>query len=185
MKEILEKRKQLSKDEYTSFSEKICKKLEQLEAYRNAQNLLVFYPYLGEVNILPLVKSAFSLGKNVYFPKVTDETTMSFMKVNSLEDFTEGYKGIKEPMDGTVFDKENILDKTFMLLPGSVFDLSGNRTGYGKGYYDRYLENCHRNITKAGVCFSLQMLEKIPDVKPTDIPMDYVINEEKIIRREK
>ena len=69
-----------------------------------------------------------------------------------------------------------------MILPGSAFDKSGNRAGYGKGYYDRYLEDCHNNITKVGVCFSIQMLKQLPDVKSTDIPMDYVINEENTVR---
>ena len=74
-------------------------------------------------------------------------------------------------------DKEHIEGKTIMILPGSAFDQYGNRAGYGKGYYDRYLEKCFDKIVKVGVCFSLQMLEKLPDVKTTDIPMDFIINE--------
>ena len=91
--------------------------------------------------------------------------------------FIEGYKGIKEPIGEGVFDKHNICEPTLMILPGSCFDLSGNRMGYGKGYYDRYLEECYDKICKIGVCFSLQLLDEIPDVKATDIPMDYIICE--------
>lgn len=182
IKAILEKRKKLSKQDYDFFSEKICRRVLNLEEYINAQNILAFYPYSGEVNILPVISDAFSRNKNIYFPKVTGETTMEFIKVSSLEEFSEGYKGIKEPIGNVNFEKLNVNELTCMLAPGSSFDVLGNRSGYGKGYYDRYLADCYNKITKIGVCFSLQMLEIIQDVKETDIPMDYVINEENTIR---
>lgn len=183
IKEILQNRKALNKADYVDFSEKICKKTEALKEYQEAENVLVFYPYLSEVDILPLVLRAHKAGKKVYFPKVTGETTMEFVLVNTLEEFSEGYKGIKEPNGTILFDKKAGFKNSCMLAPGSVFDRFGNRCGYGKGYYDRYLMDCYENITIIGICFSLQMLEKIPNVKPTDIPMDYVINEVETIRR--
>ena len=42
--------------------------------------------------------------------------------------------------------------------------------------------DCFTKLTTIGVCFSLQILDKIPDVKDTDIPMDYVVNENQVIR---
>lgn len=183
IKHILEQRKQLSKEDYSTFSKKICDKVAMLDEFQKSANLLFFYPYLNEVEICPLFQIALAEGKNIYFPKVTGEETMDFIKINNFNDFEEGYRGIREPKGTEIFDKHNPDSKTLMILPGSVFDDFGNRCGYGKGYYDRYLSDCFENITKVGVCFSLQMIDEIPDVKPTDIPMDYVINEEKIIRR--
>lgn len=183
--EILEKRKQLSIDNYECFSKKICQKIEELDEYQNAENLLIYYPYLGEADVLYLVNKAFNENKNIYFPKVLNDSSMAFIKVDSLHQFEEGYKGIKEPKGNEVFDKSAICSPTIMILPGSIFDTFGNRNGYGKGYYDRYLEDCHTDITKVGVCFSLQMLSKIPDIKPWDVPMDYVVNEDAVIKRKK
>lgn len=177
IKEILEKRSQLSKKDNQVFSEEICKKVRELKVYKSSKNLLIFYPYLSEADVLPVAKEALCEGKNVFFPKVKDATTMEFIKIMQLTDFEEGYKGIKEPIGEEVFDKHNICEPTLMILPGSSFDYAGNRTGYGKGYYDRYLKDCYEKITKVGVCFSLQLVEEIPDVKETDIPMDYVICE--------
>lgn len=181
-REILKKRNQLSSGQYIDYSAKICQKIVALSEYRNAENLLIFYPYLGEVNVLEIAINAFSLGKNVYFPKVTSSTDMEFVKVSQLSEFREGFKGIKEPVGNELFDKNNIRQNTIMILPGSSYDFYGNRTGYGKGYYDRYLENCREHIIKIGVCFELQMLDKIENVKPTDIPMDYVVHENNIVR---
>ena len=185
IKEILAKRKQLPENDYFTYSNEICKKIVGLKEFKEAKKVLVFYPYLGEVNILPVVENALKDGKEMYFPKVTGETDMEFVKVNDLNEFEEGYKGIKEPVGTVFFQIEKSDEKSVMILPGSVFDIYGNRCGYGKGYYDRYLSDCFEDMVKIGVCFSLQMLDKIPDVKPTDIPMDYVISEEKIIRSEK
>lgn len=182
---ILYKRKNLSEKEYCMYSNEICQRLFRLEEYRMAENILVFYPYLGEVNILPFVSLAFGDGKKVFFPKVTGETTMEFIKVTSLGDFYEGYKGIKEPIGDILYDKQATIGSTLMIAPGTAFDKYGNRCGYGKGYYDRFLADCYKNMIKVGVCFSLQMMDKIPDVKETDIPMDYVISEINTIRSDR
>ena len=182
IREILKKRNQLPSEKYDLFSNKICQNILSLKEYQKAENLLIFYPYLGEVDVVPVALDALKNRKNVYFPKVTGSTTMDFIKVSKITDFQEGYKGIKEPIGNDLFDKNNIFKKTLMILPGSSYDFFGNRTGYGKGYYDRYLENCHTQITKVGVCFELQMLDEIQNVKSTDIPMDYVINENNIVR---
>lgn len=180
IKDILKKRKQLSVNEHKDFSNKICQSIKRLEEYIAAKNILIFYPYLNEVDVLSIAKEALKEEKNVFFPKVTDSTSMDFIKVMDLEDFKEGYKGIWEPVGKEVFSKNTISQPTLMILPGSAFDFCGNRTGYGKGYYDRYLEQCYDKITKIGVCFSLQILAQIPDVKVTDIPMDYVICEKMV-----
>ncbi len=185
IKEILHERNQIPENQYQAFSEKICESVLKLNEYQECDNLLIFYPYLGEVNVLNIAENAILRRKRVFFPKVTGDTTMDFIEVSALDDFDKGYKGILEPLGTALFDKQNILTKTVMILPGSAFDYNGNRAGYGKGYYDRYLEGCHTKITKVGVCFSLQMLKHLPDVKATDIPMDYVINEEMTVRRSK
>ncbi len=182
IKEILNNRKNLDEENHRLFSEKICNKIRLINAYNQAENILFFYPYQNEVDIRSLVEEAFFNGKKVYFPRVMGETSMEFILVNSFQDLKEGYKGIKEPLGELYFHKTSITEKTCMIVPGSVFDLSGNRCGYGKGYYDRYLMDCFTKLTTIGVCFSLQILDKIPDVKDTDIPMDYVVNENQVIR---
>ena len=183
IKDVLKKRNQILKEDYDLNSGKICKSIIEMHEFVESENLLVFNPYLNEADIWPFINEAVVLGKQTYFPKVISDTEMIFVFANKPEDFKEGYKGIKEPIGTIVFDKNNISGKTLMVLPGSVFDYRGNRCGYGKGYYDRYLENCSEHIVKVGVCFSIQMIDEITDIKPTDIPMDYVVNEKEIVRR--
>ena len=56
--------------------------------------------------------------------------------------------------------------------PGLCFSKSGERLGFGGGYYDRFYE-AHRNITKVGVCYDEQLSDEIT-VMDWDIAMDYV-----------
>ena len=65
-----------------------------------------------------------------------------------------------------------------MFLPGAAFSKTGARIGYGKGYYDRYLERifCEERIA---LCYELQIVESIP-VDEHDIPVTTIVTEEKI-----
>ena len=47
--------------------------------------------------------------------------------------------------------KLNSFKNTICILPGICFDKKGNRIGYGKGYYDKYLKD--KNIYKIGLCY--------------------------------
>lgn len=185
IKEILDIRKNLDNTLYQMYSEQICEKIRSIKEYQTAKNVLFFYPYQKEADILPLAKECLSLGKNVYFPLVTSHTTMEFYKITSLDEFVPGYKGILEPKRTVPFIKEQKAETSCMIVPGSVFDKEGNRCGYGKGYYDRYLSDCFHSITTIGIGFSFQRIDKIKEVKQTDIPMDYIVNEKEVFRSKK
>ncbi len=62
----------------------------------------------------------------------------------------------------------------WFLVPGLGFDLSGARLGRGKGFYDRYFQD--KKSLKIGLCWSGQMLEKIP-VEKHDSHMDMIVTE--------
>ena len=51
--------------------------------------------------------------------------------------------------------------------------------GFGKGYYDRFLENT--NAVKIGLCYDFQLLDNIPK-ESHDIPMNYIITEKEILK---
>ena len=108
--------------------------------------------------------------------KETDKI-ISFPRVKG-ESLKKGYMGIEEPCPV----KENLIDTDdgIIIVPGVAFDINGNRTGYGKGYYDRYLSK-HSNLIKIGAAFSLQVVDSI-DADEFDIPLDYIVTENNIYR---
>ncbi|MFT7351177.1 MAG: 5-formyltetrahydrofolate cyclo-ligase [Flavobacterium sp.] len=66
-----------------------------------------------------------------------------------------------------------------VFVPLLAFDLQGNRVGYGKGFYDKFLANCKPTTIKIGISF-FEAEEKISDVFAKDVKLDYCITPEKV-----
>ena len=69
-----------------------------------------------------------------------------------------------------------------MLIPSLAFDAYKYRLGYGKGFYDRYLNNYlkkFKNILSVGVAFSFQRHHKLP-INQNDVKLDFIITEKGI-----
>lgn len=84
---------------------------------------------------------------------------------------TENEWGIVEPLDGERV-VESLLD--VVLVPLLVADDRGNRVGYGKGFYDRFLARCRPDCVKIGISF-FEPVELITDVDTLDIPLDKLV----------
>ena len=83
--------------------------------------------------------------------------------------------GIPEPVSGIEVSPE-ILEVVF--VPLLAYDQNGNRIGYGKGFYDRFLEKCSPSTVFVGLSFFTP--EPKISFEDTDIPLDYCITPEKI-----
>ncbi|MEE1899068.1 5-formyltetrahydrofolate cyclo-ligase [Flavobacterium rakeshii] len=86
--------------------------------------------------------------------------------------------GIPEPVDGIEVSDTKI-DVVF--VPLLAFDTKGHRTGYGKGFYDRFLANCREDVLKIGLSF-FEAEESIDDIHPNDMVLDYCITPKEIYR---
>ena len=78
---------------------------------------------------------------------------------------------IPEPLDGIPIDTSQI-DVVF--VPLLAFDKKGNRIGYGKGFYDRFLAKCKPETVKIGLSF-FDAETEIFETTPGDIGMDYCV----------
>ena len=61
-------------------------------------------------------------------------------------------------------------------MPLLAYDKKNNRLGYGKGYYDHYLNNQKKKIKTIGIAFSFQETKEIP-INKHDVKMDYILTE--------
>ena len=61
-----------------------------------------------------------------------------------------------------------------VIIPLLAFDHQGNRVGYGKGFYDRFLAQCRSNVLKIGVSF-FDPIPTITDADAFDVRLDYCI----------
>lgn len=78
---------------------------------------------------------------------------------------------IQEPVDGLEVPTSKI-DVVF--VPLLAFDKTGHRTGYGKGFYDKFLTECKPETIKIGLSF-FEAEEKIEDVFENDVKLDYCV----------
>ena len=81
--------------------------------------------------------------------------------------------GILEPA------KSQVKVPDVMLIPVIAFDKYKYRLGYGKGFYDRYLNKYlkqFKNILTVGVAFSFQRHHKLP-INRNDVKLDFIITE--------
>lgn len=175
-KQILKIRNEMSYAERRAKSGQILSALSDMELYKRADTILFYIDYQSEVMTTPLIVHALSQGRQVYLPKVTG-TEMDFYQIHDILDLREGYKGIREPEGGALF--ENAQTDMLMVMPGAVFDRHCHRIGYGKGFYDRYLGRMQQKKIKIPVvalCFACQMLDEIP-YEAHDIMPDMVLTE--------
>ena len=96
---------------------------------------------------------------------LTDNTTIKKNKYN-----------IPEPIDGI-----EVLDKKIevVFIPLLAFDKKGNRVGYGKGFYDRFLKKCNPRTIKIGLSFFDAENDTI-DVNENDIKLNFCVTTNKI-----
>lgn len=125
-----------------------------------------YIPIRNEVDVYSNFKEEFDL----YIPKMLDDTTIAFY--SDREEKSKGPFSTIEPIG-----MHEVKDLDVILVPVVGF-FGTYRMGYGKGYYDRYLSKS--SALKIGVAFDVQEVEF--DVKPTDVKLDMIITESRILR---
>lgn len=114
--------------------------------------------------------------KNVVLPKVTGNHSLKHYLLTDATRFRTNRWNIPEPIDGIEIPIDKI-DVVF--IPLLAFDKSGNRVGYGKGFYDIFLRECRKEVKKIGVSL-FEAEDSIEDINAYDIPLDYCITPKKI-----
>ncbi len=142
------------------------------ELYQKSDAVFFYYPLGNEVSMLPVINQALADGKRAAFPK-TEGNSMLFYEVTDLQELAEGRFHVMEPCTEGKHPADWIPDLCF--VPGVVFDRTGGRFGYGKGFYDRYFtQNRCRNL--AGCAYECQIADRLC-LADWDIRMDYLISE--------
>lgn len=66
-----------------------------------------------------------------------------------------------------------------VLVPLLAFDWRGQRVGYGKGYYDRFLTECRPDCLTIGLSL-FEPVDLITDIEPTDVVLACCISPDRI-----
>lgn len=157
--EAREMRRAMSPEKKQLLDRKIKNKLLNLWAVREAQAVLCYVSTDIEVDTREFINALLEMGKPVAVPRCEGEkSNMNFYYIDSLDDLSPGSFSVDEPescAERMVTETEN----TLCIVPAFMFDKSGYRLGYGKGYYDRYLSR-YKGST-IGICYSENIKDEL------------------------
>lgn len=153
--------------------EKLIKSCE----YKNASVLALYKSLPSEVDTTELIKYSIVIGKVVALPKVVNNE-LKFYKINSSNDnFIKSKFGVEEPLGNNEdFISKNNID--LVIVPGLCFDKEKNRLGFGKGYYDGFLNGT--DLKTIAICFQEQIINDILPVTNDDIKVQKIITDKEI-----
>jgi 5-formyltetrahydrofolate cyclo-ligase len=180
-------RSNISEVERKDWDATIRRQLQQTEEYQCCKTLFCYVSFGSELDTGPIILQALQEGKVVYVPRVDEKHRMQFYRIHDLGGLQPSRFGVPEPSgeEEKRYQLEAAIhshDIPLMLLPGLAFDITGNRIGYGAGYYDRYLLEFHQShFYKMALCYDFQLIEHI-EAQEYDIGVDTIITPTKRIK---
>lgn len=165
-------RENIPKAEKDKHDADIYEKVINSKFYLEAKTVLCFVSTDIEVDTKRLMQKAFEDGKIVAVPKCLDKKgKMDFFIIRGFDELRPSFFGLLEP-DEEKTPRLTDYNNSISILPGFAFDKNGYRIGYGKGYYDRFLQKY--NGLKIGVCYNQCIAKDLPHGR-YDVSADYII----------
>jgi 5-formyltetrahydrofolate cyclo-ligase len=171
------KRENLSFDTIQNLSLKISNNILQM----NIWSFFYYHVFLTiteskEVDTSYLLTLLQGKDKNIIVPKVLTNNKLENYLLTDNTIFRKSKWNIPEPEDGIII-KENQIEVVF--IPLLAFDQKGNRVGYGKGFYDNFLNKCNPEVIKIGLSF-FEAEERIDEISNDDVPLNYCVTPNKV-----
>ena len=177
-KEALSKRKALSEQEFATMNSELLNQFKTLD-FTNVKSIHIFLPIVAkrEPDTFLLIDWL-----QQEHPEITIVVPKADFDTNVMSQHIYSGKEHLRPNDYQILEPIN--DEPFLGVPDMViipllaFDRKGYRVGYGKGFYDRFLENI--TTQKIGLSF-FEPTEEIIDVHLNDIKLDKCITPNGIV----
>jgi 5-formyltetrahydrofolate cyclo-ligase len=144
-------------------------------------NILSYYPAdeKNEVNTFPVTDYLHfrNPALQIAYPRMKQgDYHMEAVVCNADTAFEINEYGITEPVGNEILPPGEI---EVIIVPLLAFDKNGNRVGYGKGYYDRFLKETDPGCIKIGLSY-FPPVERIDDAGDFDVPLDLCITPEEV-----
>ncbi len=152
----------LSQDEREKCDEKIAEIF--LSAFSGYSSYLVYNSFRDEASTKKIIEGLISAGKKVYLPRVIGDE----MEAALFGECEKGAFGVEEPKGERYDGKIDVVAAPLLCV-----NERGCRIGYGKGFFDRFLNG--RDCVKVGIGYSLQACDF--DEDPWDVPLDFFVSE--------
>lgn len=181
--DILRERRKMSDLTVNLYSAKVVQAILGWDIYLRSENVMLYTPMPDEPKIQSVFEHAWSKGKRVSVPHLTE--TFGIMEAALIQSFDDLVLGkfnlqIPNPRKLKIIDPMAI---DLVIVPGVAFDKEGYRLGMGGGYYDRFLPKAIRAAT-LGICWSKYILNKVAS-EQHDFPVEYLVTEKGILNCKK
>lgn len=178
---IRQQRRQLKAAERAALSLQLTSLLSQQTFFIHSNAVACYWPFDGEIDTLPIIKTLWSLNKLCYLPIIDAENKLvRFAEYTETDLLQKNCYGIAEPSKEKAITLLQSID--LILLPIVAFDTLGHRLGTGGGYYDRTLHSLRSGPRPAkpllvGLAYEFQ---KIDSLQPQswDVTLDGIITEQ-------
>jgi len=115
----------------------------------------------------------------VFAPVVEASGCLQWCRISSDSRWRRGVFGVEEPESGHLWRPEGV--DTLIICPLLAFDRGGARLGFGRGFFDRWLNSYSEHIIcRVGLAFSCQEIKHIP-TEQHDVSLDYIVTEQEVI----
>jgi len=179
-RESIEARRGISREFRRRHSGTIVEKCRSLREFGQTDPVCSFIGFGEEVETADLLLRRLRTGGRIAVPTLRLEGgEPAFSEVFSWEHLTANALGILEPAPEHLhrLPADSI---PLFFVPGTAFDSTGGRLGYGIGFYDRALAGASQDALLVGLCFDLQLVGSVP-VEEHDLFMDMIITEKRVI----
>jgi len=177
---VLAARDGLGEAAIARLSAAICARAIELPEMQAARTLMLVASFRSEIQTAPLIDWALERGSRVCLPRILGKRHMeAFLVADPATDLVPGSWGIPEPREDLPLVSPREID--LVLVPGSVFDETGGRCGYGGGFYDNFLPRTRPGVPRVSLALEQQIVPDVP-AETHDLTVDVIVTETRVIR---
>src|SRR5690606_37266282 len=122
------------------------------------------------------VAKRLAAGCRIYVPVAMDRHELEWCRLRNMNDLAVGSFGVLEPRpEARVTGSPP--GGVPVIVPGVAFTPTGDRLGYGHGYFDGFLSG-HDGLT-IGLAYECQMVPDFP-TEAHDVALDFVVTEKAV-----
>src|SRR5690242_15913585 len=142
-------------------SEKIVERIATSAPFERAKSVGLFWPMLekGEIDVRGLDRMARERGKRVAYPLLEGDSgvRLAYAEPSALEE--RGHLFAEPPDDAPTADAA---DDLVVIVPALAVDPTGQRIGYGKGFYDRLLAHIRPPAYAIALAYDFEVVPEVP-----------------------
>jgi 5-formyltetrahydrofolate cyclo-ligase len=173
---LTESRARLLSERAAALSKQVQERLLESDFYQSSRCIVLYAEKDNEVATEQIFADALASGRRVLFPRVIPEYRgLALVCVCSRDELRPGTFGLLEPTGSEIVPPAK-LGRALICVPGVAFSLEGQRLGRGGGYYDRLLAATGSQAVTAGLAYSFQVLDRLPE-SPDDRRLQLIVTE--------